>query len=78
VKSIRLPLASAITIAALFFLMAPQPALAYIDPGSGSLILQVIIATFLSGVVLVKVYWRRLRALITGKPAETENEDHDD
>ena len=35
---------------------------AYIDPGTGSLIIQVIIASFIGGLFLIKVFWRKVKA----------------
>lgn len=43
-------------------LYGAMSALAYIDPGSGSFILQVVIGTLLGASVAVKMYWARLRA----------------
>jgi len=34
--------------------------LAYIDPGSGSMIIQIIIATVLGGLVTFKVFWQNI------------------
>lgn len=34
----------------------------YIDLGTGSLIIQVLIAGFLGGLFLLKVYWRKVKA----------------
>jgi len=34
--------------------------LAYIDPGSGSMIIQIIIATVLGGLVAFKVFWQNI------------------
>jgi len=33
----------------------------YIDPGTGSLIIQVLIASFIGGLFLIKVFWRRIK-----------------
>lgn len=35
---------------------------AYIDPGTGSLIIQVLIAGFFAGLFALKVYWRKVNA----------------
>ena len=35
---------------------------AYLDPGTGSLIIQVVIASVLGGLFTVKVYWGRIKA----------------
>lgn len=32
----------------------------YLDPGSGSFILQILIAAFVGGLFLVKVYWKKI------------------
>ncbi len=34
---------------------------AYLDPGTGSIIIQVVIATFVGGMFAAKLYWRRIR-----------------
>ena len=41
--------------------MVSQKISAYIDPGTGSLIIQITIATFLGGLYMMKVYWRRVK-----------------
>ena len=37
----------------------------YLDPGTGSLIIQVLIGTFLGGLFLIKVYWKKVNALLS-------------
>lgn len=44
-----------------------QPAHAYLDPGSGSLILQGIIAGIAAIGVVAKIYWDRLLGLLNFK-----------
>jgi len=34
---------------------------AYIDPGAGSLIIQMLIASFVGGLYLLKVYWAKVK-----------------
>ena len=56
--------------ATLVFLVLALPAFAYVDPGSGSMILQVILAGLLGGLFAVKVFWRKVVAFfrqLTGK-----------
>jgi hypothetical protein len=78
-NSLRSQLRSALCLALLVFLLLPGRAYAYIDPGTGSLIWQVLIAGLLSALVLVKAYWHRIRRLITGRePVKVEDEDRDD
>jgi hypothetical protein len=40
----------------------PSPASAYLDPGSGSMLLQALLGGAAGIAVLIKLYWRRLRA----------------
>jgi hypothetical protein len=37
----------------------------YFDPGSGSVILQIIMAGLLSGGVLVRIFWKKIKAFFT-------------
>lgn len=40
----------------------------YLDPGSGSLLIQLIAAGFLGGIgILLKVFWGRIRAFFKGE-----------
>lgn len=41
--------------------------LAYIDPGSGSILIQVVLASCIGGVA---VFWQKIKALFTGKKPE--------
>ena len=38
--------------------------LAYIDPGSGSILIQVLLASCIGGIA---VFWQKLKSLFTGK-----------
>ena len=42
---------------------------AYLDPGSGSMLLQVLLAVLLGAGVAIKIFWRNIKALFTGKKA---------
>lgn len=56
--------ASGIGTGALFAVLAwsllPQDADAYLDPGTGSYIFQVIVAALLGGLFMLKVFWARI------------------
>ena len=39
----------------------PGPAHAYIDPGTGSYIFQLIAASLLGAIYAIKLYWQRLK-----------------
>jgi hypothetical protein len=46
-------------IALILPMIATRP---YLDPGSGSFILQILIATLVGSLFLIKVYWKKLNA----------------
>lgn len=58
---------------AMFLLAAPTPAYAYVDPGTGSYLLQLLIGGFLGALYAIKLYWGRIRDYLTlwrGKRSE--------
>ena len=59
-----------LTIAAVVLLIISweQPAYAYIDPGAGGLLLQVMMGGLAGAVVVVKVYWKSLMARFGREP----------
>jgi hypothetical protein len=48
--------------------------LAYLDAGSGSLIVQAVVAGFAGIAVAVKLYWRRLTGRFRRQPANADAE----
>jgi hypothetical protein len=50
-----------------------QPILAYIDPGAGSLLIQLLIGGLAGLAALVKFRWNRIRATFARKPQEETN-----
>ncbi len=40
----------------------------YLDPGTGSFIIQIIIAAVLGVGFFVKVYWKKIKAFVTRQP----------
>ena len=55
----------AIIIFCLFSLVFPRASYAYLDPGSGSYFLQIIIGVFLGAAFTIKLYWRRILAFFS-------------
>ncbi len=69
----RRPLATlrfVLPAAALLVVIHPRDAWAYLDPGSGSMILQFALASVLSGLFALKLNWHRLKARLQKKPVE--------
>ncbi|HCM37833.1 MAG: hypothetical protein UV61_C0008G0092 [Candidatus Gottesmanbacteria bacterium GW2011_GWB1_43_11] len=52
-------------LVSLIYLILAKPAHAYLDPGSGSLFFQVLIAGLLSSLFMAKSLWKRLIRFIT-------------
>lgn len=50
-------------VLALFFLMIPQTAYAYLDLQTGSYLIQLIIAALLGVSFGIKVYWRKIKTI---------------
>ncbi|MGH8443258.1 MAG: hypothetical protein ACRETF_10215 [Nevskiaceae bacterium] len=48
-------------------LVLPGQAAAYIDPGTGSLILQGLIAAFAATAIVIRGYWYRIKAFLRGE-----------
>ncbi len=47
-------------------LSIPSTASAYVDPGTGSYFLQILIAGLLGAAFAVKLYWRKIKRFLTG------------
>lgn len=54
-------------VTALALLAFPLDAWAYLDPGTGSYILQLALAGILASMFTLKMYWQRLKAWFAGR-----------
>jgi hypothetical protein len=52
------------TLILIWLLLIARPCHAYLDPGSGSFIIQIIIGVVLSGLVTLKIYFRQLKSFL--------------
>lgn len=60
----------------LFLLLLSQPAWAYLDPGTGSMLLQVILGGIAAVGVALKLFWHKIRiALGFGKKTVSEEDE---
>jgi hypothetical protein len=48
----------------------PRSAHAYLDAGTGSMILQILVASGAAALFILKTQWRRIKAKLTGKPED--------
>jgi len=67
--------ASSHIIASLYSVLGKENA--YLDPGSGSFILQLILASLLGGLLLLKTYWKKISSFFRGK-SPNGNDDEDE
>ena len=49
-----------------------QPAMAYIDPGSGSAIMSAIIGFFVAAGLVIKTYWYKIKSIFIKKNMSEE------
>lgn len=54
------------------------PSHAYLDPGTGSIILQSILAGIAVAMGVLRLYWYRLKAFFSGKSAGSETQEAKD
>ncbi len=45
---------------------------AYLDPGSGSIVLQFVLGGALAAIVAVRAYWDRLKTFVLGRPSDDD------
>lgn len=69
--------ASLAAVLVLAMLLLPTPALAYLDPGTGSFLIQGVIAVVVGAGFAIKMFWHRIKALFTGKSMD-EDDDPDE
>lgn len=50
----------------------------YLDPGSGSMLVQLILAAILGIGVIARVFWRNIKAFFTGKKVEPPEDASED
>jgi len=60
------PTISVFLILSAVYVMFPPRTYAYLDPGTGSYVLQVLLAAFLAGALTLKMYWKRIRVFVKG------------
>ncbi len=59
-------------LSALIFLAVgvPEHAYGYIDPGTGSMLVQVTIGAIAAGLTLCKLYWKKIAGLFRSRPED--------
>ena len=49
----------------LVYLASPAPVYAYLDPGTGSFVFQMVIAGLAGAALIIKMYWGKIKKLAT-------------
>ena len=57
-----------VVFALCLLISAPEPVFAYIDPGTGSMLVQVTIGTIAAGLTLCKLYWKKIAGFFRSRP----------
>jgi hypothetical protein len=67
------------SVLALFGLLIPQPAYAYLDPGTGSYILQLVLGAMVGMLFALKIFWKNIRTFVGNflSRERKAEEDHD-
>jgi hypothetical protein len=55
-------------------LVCARPAYAYLDPGSGGMMIQLLLGGFAGAAVLVRLYWRQLLVRVGLRKSDLSNE----
>ena len=64
-------------LSVMLYLASASPAQAYIDPGSASLVLQAAIGAIAGGLLVLKFYWRKIKAIFFGAMKSDAGQDVD-
>jgi hypothetical protein len=59
----------------LYQLLAPEKSYAYLDPGTGSYILQMAMAAILGSLFAIKMFWKRIKNFISGLFGGNKNDE---
>jgi hypothetical protein len=72
-----------IGLTVIILVLLTRPAYAYIDPGTGSMLLQGLIAAVAAAAVAIKLYWQKVKTFLFGRgkkagsPADEPPEEDD-
>ncbi len=60
-----------------YLILIPRLLYAYLDPGTGSYILQVIIAALLGVAFTIKIYWKKLKSFFSSLFSKRTGKDNE-
>jgi len=71
----KLKITTILSLSFLCIILSTDTSFAYIDPGSGSMILQVLIASILGILTAVKIYWVKIKNLFSRNSDNNNSEE---
>ena len=66
------------SFAIVYLILWIQPAMAYLDPGSGSVIMSAIVGFIVASGLVVKTYWYKIISLFKGKKRDFDSDTDQD
>lgn len=64
-------------IALIIFIISTKPAHAYLDPGTGSHMLQLMVGGLLGGLFIIKTYWQQIKSSLFKSKSKNINHESD-
>ena len=64
-------------VAAFFLFFFPRSVQAYVDPGTGSYLLQIILASIAAALLGIKYFWDKIRSIFSRAPSEQQDDEKD-
>ena len=68
-------LISFVSLIVVLLVLAPRSAHAYLDPASGSMILQVIVAALVTALITLKAFWHKIRGMFDSDLTESDEDE---
>ncbi len=72
------PTITILVVFALFHLLIPKNTYAYLDPGTGSFIIQMLIASIVGGLFILKLYFNKIKAFFKRRFSKGESDEQAD
>lgn len=67
-----------IAVLALVNLIAPRMAYAYLDPGTGSYILQLLLGVFVGAMFAIKIFWKNIKGYFASAFQNRQKDERND
>ncbi|MFH0881942.1 MAG: hypothetical protein V2A56_03075 [bacterium] len=74
-KSFQSPWPILLGMLVVVFFILPNNAYAYLDPGTGSMILQTVLAIFLGTAFIVRIQWKKFKSLFKKNKEQQDKQD---